>query len=267
MFEHLEQADALAGADVDDFTLQFAAAGGGEQVRVHHVVDVGEVAGLLSIAEDRRLRAAGEGLGERGDRRRIGRVGILPRAEDVEVAKTHRRERIAVRERGAERFAGDFAGGIRRAAIDWVVFLAGQFRRPPIGRGGGGENHPLHSASGFLRRFQHAFGAEDVHLGAPGGAFHAFGHADHRRLMKDIDAAACGFAQGLFIENRLLDESRFVGHIRAETAGKVIDHPNFRAQFDQPPRQMRTDEARAAGDKDGMADEMARIIGWHRIYD
>src|SRR5207245_2685714 len=69
-----------------------------EQVSLHHVVDVGEVARLLAVAVHLE-RLARERLGEEArDHGRVLRLRVLPRPEDVEVAQAHRLEPVEARE-------------------------------------------------------------------------------------------------------------------------------------------------------------------------
>ena len=58
-----------------------------EQVGLHDVSDVGEIACLLSIAKDDRPALLKERGQKAGNHRRILRVGILTRAEDIEIAQ------------------------------------------------------------------------------------------------------------------------------------------------------------------------------------
>ena len=77
--------DAAAGRDVDHL-----AAGvrrlAGPQHAVDDVGDVGEVARLLAVAVDGRRPSVEQRRREQRDHARVGRRGILPRAEHVEVA-------------------------------------------------------------------------------------------------------------------------------------------------------------------------------------
>lgn len=71
---------------------------GRQQVRLHHVVDVAEIAGRLAVSVDMdgiALRQCGEPL---GDHRRVRAVRVLTLAEHVEVAQADGLEAIAVRE-------------------------------------------------------------------------------------------------------------------------------------------------------------------------
>lgn len=79
--------DALGAGDVDDLAGEGFGGAGGEEVGMDDVVDVGEVAGLLAVAVDEGGFAGGDGFGEGGDDGGVGGVGVLARAEDVEVTE------------------------------------------------------------------------------------------------------------------------------------------------------------------------------------
>jgi hypothetical protein len=95
--EQLIEGNTARGGDVDHF------AGGvcrlaGAQHAVHDVGDVGEVAGLLTVALNRRRTAFEQRRGEQRDDARIGRPRILARPEYVEIADRDGLEAIELRE-------------------------------------------------------------------------------------------------------------------------------------------------------------------------
>src|SRR5881628_4200693 len=112
-------AHAVAAADVEHLAGHAGRRrAGGEQVRVHHVRDVDEVAGLTPVAVDRgRLPRE-----RRGDEARhhggVLRLRILARAEDVEVAQDDRLEAVCRVEGDAVPFARELGRGIRAV---WVT--------------------------------------------------------------------------------------------------------------------------------------------------
>jgi hypothetical protein len=84
--DQLVDGGALTGADVDGKT-RCTLGGRSKQVRVDDVVDVGEVARLLSVAEHRGWRPGHCRPKEERDDGRVRRGGALARPEDVEVAE------------------------------------------------------------------------------------------------------------------------------------------------------------------------------------
>ena len=72
---------------------------GRQQVAMHDVGHIREVARLPAVAIDRRLPAGQHGRDEQRNHGRVLAVRILPRAEDVEVADRHGLETVRGRER------------------------------------------------------------------------------------------------------------------------------------------------------------------------
>src|SRR4051794_10487031 len=59
---------------------------GREQIRMHRVIDVGEITALLAVAQDSGLFAIQHLRDELRQHTRIWRRRVLPRAKDIEVA-------------------------------------------------------------------------------------------------------------------------------------------------------------------------------------
>src|SRR5882757_1289743 len=58
-----------------------------QQVGLHCIFDIGEIAGLFAVAEDHRLRFFQRSVAELGENSGVRRAGILARAEHVEIAQ------------------------------------------------------------------------------------------------------------------------------------------------------------------------------------
>src|SRR5438445_12658510 len=136
-------AHAVAAADVEHLAGHVGRGrAGGEQVRVHDVRDVDEVAGLGPVAVDRG-RLARE---RRGDEARydggVLRLRVLARADAIEVAQDHGLE--AVRRMAGEvvPFARELGRGIRAERMRDMVLAVGQYGRAAVCRGGAGIHHP-----------------------------------------------------------------------------------------------------------------------------
>src|SRR5687767_11857946 len=82
------QRDAFAARDVERPTVHVARRGC-EQVRIYGVVDVCEIARLLTIAVDHGRPAADESKDEAGDDGRVSGTRILSGSKDVEVTERH----------------------------------------------------------------------------------------------------------------------------------------------------------------------------------
>src|SRR2546430_17399457 len=98
---------------------------GGEQVRVYHVRDIHEIAGLAPIAVDRgRLTRE-----RRGDEPRhhggVLRLRVLTRAEHVEIAEHHGLETVRGVEGETVALARELGGRIRSERIRDMVLAVG----------------------------------------------------------------------------------------------------------------------------------------------
>src|SRR5882724_1974202 len=87
--DDVQEAHAISAADVEDLARRGRRVAG-EPVGLHDVVDVGEVARLRAVAVHLERLTAQPPLDEARDDRRILRLRILTRAEDVEVAQADR---------------------------------------------------------------------------------------------------------------------------------------------------------------------------------
>ena len=151
----------LAARDVEHLA-RGARRGAGQQVRLDGVVDVAEVARLLAVAVDGRRAPLQRRRDEVRDDRRVLRLRILARAEDVEVAQRHRLEAVA-----DDRTP---AGSTRRpawpprtatAASGSMVSTFGSARRLfAVRRRGRREHHALDAR--LARRVEQRDGAVDV---------------------------------------------------------------------------------------------------------
>jgi len=86
--------DAAAGADVERFASYVAL--GGEDIRLNGVVDEREVTGLLAVTVDDGALPVEHQRDELRDDRGVVAVGVLTRAEDVEVAERGRVDVVEV---------------------------------------------------------------------------------------------------------------------------------------------------------------------------
>src|ERR1017187_6154640 len=85
--DEIQERDAAAAGDVEGLTECLFRCFTGEQVGVDDILDMGEIARLAAITKDGRRFVAQNGRDESRDDRRILRLWMLTRAEDVEVAE------------------------------------------------------------------------------------------------------------------------------------------------------------------------------------
>src|SRR5204862_6547277 len=86
----------------------------GSQNAVDDVGDIGELARVLAVAVDGRLTGVAERADEERDDAGVGRRGILPRTEDVEVADRDRLEAVKAREHLAVLLRDELLQRVRR---------------------------------------------------------------------------------------------------------------------------------------------------------
>ena len=117
-FEGFIERASVSGGDVENLSRGLRRGSfAGQQICLHRVVNVSEVAALLAVAEDRGLLATQHHGNELGEDTGIGRGGILPRAEDVEVAQGHGLKLVATIKRNQVMLAGQLGDGIGRNGI------------------------------------------------------------------------------------------------------------------------------------------------------
>src|SRR5262249_38245566 len=91
--DDLQEAHTIAAAHVEAPARRLGCLGG-QQVGLDDVVDVGEVAGLRAVAVHFERLTAQPPLDESRDDRRVLRLRILARTEDVEVAEPDRLDAV-----------------------------------------------------------------------------------------------------------------------------------------------------------------------------
>ena len=103
-----------------------AGASAAKQIGLHHVIDVREIAALLSVAIDGRLFTRQHLAAKDGQHAGVMRGGILVWTEHVEVTQGHRLEIVHAREGGHVLLAGQLRNSIRRNRAELHVLVLGQ---------------------------------------------------------------------------------------------------------------------------------------------
>lgn len=103
-----------------------------EDIALNDIADVGEAAGLLAVAVDDGAFAGEQGVNELGCDGGVGRIGVLPGAEDVEVAQADRLNVVELVEDGAELLAGEFGDGVWRERTGGELLLLWRDERIPV---------------------------------------------------------------------------------------------------------------------------------------
>ena len=241
------QRNARSGADVDDFS---AGGGGfaGQQISLHHVFDVGEVAGLLAIAVDQGFGIFQERGAEFREHAGIRRAGVLARAENVEVPKTDVLQSINTAEDVGVKLTHVFGYAVGRNGFGLHGFDFGQGGRFAVSGRGGGEHHAFHF--GVARGDQHVEGALDIDLVGFQGIFHRAGNGSARGEMQHVIGFLHGAAYGFEVVDAALDEGNFVadlGEIFFLAGGEIVEDHHAFAAADEFFDGVGADKARATG--------------------
>jgi len=169
------EARAVANRNIVDLIGGFRVfAGGSKQVCLDGVIDITEVAAGFAIAVDiHRLAVDHTGDPFRDDRC-VGTVGVLPLAEDVEVAQADGLEPIGAGKNIGIKFIDQFGDRIGREWLTNVGFNFRQCRVVAIGGTAGGVDETFDF--GITGGDQHVEEAADVGVVGGDGVFDGSGH-------------------------------------------------------------------------------------------
>ena len=246
--------------DIKDIPGRFVRSEASFEVRLDHILNVGEVPALLAVAVDRRTLIVQQHLDELGNHSRIGPVRILTAAEHIEIPQPVGIQPIMPR------------------------ILLGPFLIAPLGQSVGAQQVPFHPLP-FRKmllvpidrtrrgidelpdpvppgRFQHMEGALDIVGTIEKGHLDTPGHAPPRGLMQDIIDPLARFHASVKILDVPLDERiirvpeeqidiRLLTRTEVVQAPDPVPHPEDRLAKVGPdePRPAR-DEEKGSGRKD-----------------
>ena len=155
------QINPLPYADVEHASRNFGCRRlAGEQIRLHRVVDVSEVAALGAVSENRRLFSTKHLGDEFSQHAGIWGIRILPRPKNIEVAQADGFQAVAAVKRRHVVLAGKFGDRVRRDRIRRHVFVLRQSRCVAVGRRRRRVYHPLDLR--IPRRYQEVHRAVQV---------------------------------------------------------------------------------------------------------
>ena len=141
--DHLIQGHPAADPDVENLAGNIGRFAG-EQIGLHGVFDVCEIAGYPAVAKNHRLRFVEKSAAEFGEHTGIRRAGILARTEHVEVAQANVLQAVAAAEGLEVELADEFRDAVGRDGHRPHRLDLGQSRRLAIGGRRSGENDALH---------------------------------------------------------------------------------------------------------------------------
>ncbi len=231
-----------------------------EQVRLHDVLDVAEVAAGLAVAEDDAL-LVGEQPGDPArDHRRVGTLRILTRPEDVEVAQPDHLEPVELGEAARVQLVDALGERVGRARVSQPRLHLGAPRLIAVHRARRRiDEAPDAGVAGSDQQIQRAV---DVHLVAADGVLDRSRHRAQPRLVQHYVDAGAGAAAFGRIAHVALDHAEVARRIRprrgerlgdvlAESGLVVVEADHLLSERDQVFDQVAADEARRAGDQPG----------------
>eukprot|EP01022_Parablepharisma_sp_SALTPOND_P004211 TRINITY_DN118_c1_g1_i1.p1 TRINITY_DN118_c1_g1~~TRINITY_DN118_c1_g1_i1.p1 ORF type:complete len:1598 (-),score=548.50 TRINITY_DN118_c1_g1_i1:18136-22929(-) len=254
----LVEAGAIVERDVVDLVGGVGRGGGGQQVGLHHVVDVAEVARGLAIAIDAQCIVADHRRHPLRDHGSVGAVRILAAAEHIEVAQADALQAIAAAEDVGVQLVDVLGHRVGRERLADHVFHLGQARMVAVGRAGSGVDETCHLrvAGGD----QHVEEAVDVVQVGAQRILDGARHRTQRRLVQHVVRTGAGTRAVIVVADVTFDEAE-VGPGRLADLGpdfvqvglaagaEVVQAGHLLAQQEQPGQQVGADEAGHAGDE------------------
>ena len=234
--------------------------GGGQQIGLHGVGHVAEIAAGFAITVDPHgfaLQQRGRPLGNHGG---IGAVGILPRPEHVEVAQANGLEAVAVGEYVGIQLVDVLGDGIGAERLANALLHLGQGRMVAIGAAAAGIHKALHL--GIARGHQHVEEAGDVGGVGVGRVCQAARHAAQRGLVQHVIDAFAGTGAVFRLADVTFNEAEAAPLLRshktlhflqvvAKAGGEVVQAHHALIQLQQRFQQVGADEAGNAGHQPG----------------
>lgn len=223
-----------------------------QQVHPDDVVDIGEVAAVGAVAIDNGRFVAHELFHEQRDDGGVGAVGILPAAEDVEIAQPDGFHPVDVGEDVGIEFVDVFGDGVGRQRFTDAVFHFGKGGAVAIGGRAGGVDETFRA--GIATGNQHVEESRDVHLVGGEGIVDGAGHRAEGRFVKHVFGTFYCFAAIVQFADIAHDkrQSVAVGFDQRQqvfdfSRGEVVQHRHVVSPFQQLFRQVRADKSRPAG--------------------
>ena len=247
--QHLLEVHRLIPADVHRAHFHFRLVDCLHQ-HVDQILDIEEIAGLLTIAEHGDRQTFLRPLAENADDPGIRRGRILAWAEDVEEAEDHRLQTMLATVEIEVVLAGQFVRGIRGQRGLWRVFVNRlAFAIVAVHRCARRVEHTLDP--GLAHGFADIQGADEVALMRLHRIVHRRLHRSDCRQMRNGAAALRGLRDQRGIGDVTDDQFdlRVVQRqVAAFASRQIIENPHRMAGGEQCIRQVRADETGAAGD-------------------
>src|SRR5579871_6132607 len=234
--------DLFAASDIEDLSGNT----GGlacQTIGFHHVGDIGKVARLRSIPIEYRLSLLLQGRDKARNNRRILRIGILARAEHIEVAQADGLQVISMRKSATVLFSCQLTDRIRRARAGTHGLLLGQGGCISINGRRRGEDETSHP--GIARGDQQIERALYVDCVRRHGVFDGTGNGTERGEMIEGLYALTGLCAGLRVANVSLDHLDGwldFCQVLSAAGGEIIQNPDLVPIRQKCANEMRPDE-------------------------
>ena len=239
----------------------------GEDVHQDHIVDVGEVATVLTVAVDDGRLVRHQLLHEEGNHCRIGAVGVLPPAEHVEIAQADGLHSVGFGKDIGIELVHILGDGIGRQGFPDHILNLGERLAVAIGGGAGGIDEPLDA--GIATCYQHLQKTRHIYFVRCDRVFDGSGYRTECRLMKYKIDSFNGLAAIIHVADIAhLQGKRFgIFHQQGEqvpdlAGGKVVEHRYLMASFQQLFREVRSNKTGSTGDQ-YISHLKKSIIRWH----
>ena len=270
-FGHLDQRRARPDRDIEDLVAARDLRGErGAQVGLHDVGHVAEVAGGAAVAVDPQGLAAQQRARPARHDRRVGALGVLARAEHVEVAQPGAFHAVGPRPGGREQLVDRLGGGVRRQRLTGHRLELRQRRMVAVHRAGGRVDQA--TQAGLARRGEQLGEAGRVRTE---GAHRMLDGARHRSeggLVQHMGHAAQRLRTGLRIADvavdelearpgRLADRRTDVLEVAPRAGREIVEADDLLAVPQQCLDQVRADEAGRTGDQPARRGQPAQQFG------
>lgn len=224
----------------------------GEDVHQDHIVDVGEVATVLTVAVDDGRLVRHQLLHEEGNHCRIGAVGVLPPAEHVEIAQADGLHSVGFGKDIGIELVHILGDGIGRQGFPDHIFNLGERLAVAIGGGAGGIDEPLDA--GIATGYQHLQKTRHIYFVRCDRVFDGARYRTECRLMKNICYPFGGLTAIVLVANIAYLQGKRFGIFLQQgkqvldlAGGEVIEYFYIMTPLQQRFREVGTNEPGTAG--------------------
>lgn len=178
---------------------------GRELIGLDHVVDIGIITGVAAVAIDHGAFVLHELHHEERYHRRVSAVGVLPAAEDIEVAQANGLGAIQIAEVRCVEFVDVLGNRVGRQRLANDVLDFGQ--RGAVAVGGAARRINKALDASFFRRPEHVHEARDIHVGGGHGVLNGARDGTQGGLVQYVVNAGGGASAGIAVADVADDQA------------------------------------------------------------